>query len=720
MLPVALLRKSFPRVLPLGEFLRGALGRSIDGGGLSDLLETIYVAAAEEEIFFSFDSLEDHNTVLLRVVEAKLGGRDALTYGMHRTASGGVAVKRGKVYDFLTGHAWNLIHSRIGTPCFEYLLRDTSVFAPFTPQRDRLVQLCGPPITRPGKLPPVVNRFRIFYRSSPSGRPPNEAGWERALERHCPLPNPIPTDYPGLIAAETDPRWIVNALFEWLPRSMRDRRSIVSFVLKLRRFEGFEAADEVVGHVMNSYVIPAICRDFYVTDADGSRKVVYYRRPIWERAVEASKRLMSSSFVRDPGAQPNGRLRLIPKSGKPRLIANLSVDASFHLAALTQAAVPEALGVSLFTTRLLSGVPKGECVIKLDISGCFDNILLPKLMRIIEPLIRRESSYTVSYYAGSDEKRTRYTQTNTEGYFPHGSVVVDYATSRTVSAAQVVEDIRRMLCENRVTFGGETFRQIRGIPQGLALSPLLCALYFGDLERRFFPGFREAGCFIQRFTDDYIFVGPRAGGEEFLEFFNSPIVRDEYGVRLNRDKAVVSWEAEASEWFPSPNPCIAWCGLLVDTVTGEWYMDYVRKMDKPVQDDLTVTAGGFGRKMEMYLNARNIPLLWEQSETTVLLNLYQLFLWLAIKFHRYVRCLGQYDTDLLYGIVVENVFQHASRVLPEHPATRSLAIHAFLVVLQRKQTRFKELVRRLERLPQEEYPETTGAAGNRLFEKKLI
>ena len=83
---------------------------------------------------------------------------------------------------------------------------------------------------------------------------------------------------------------------------------------------------------------------------------------------------------------------------------------------------------------------------------------------------------------------------------------------------------------------------------------------------------------LMRFIDDSLFVTTsEKAAVEFVRRLNNTY--DEYGIKLNAQKTSVNFECNlprvvSDAGLPTLNPCMPWCGVLVDTVTMEFYADY--------------------------------------------------------------------------------------------------------------------------------------------------
>ncbi|CAG9460388.1 unnamed protein product [Pedinophyceae sp. YPF-701] len=153
-----------------------------------------------------------------------------------------------------------------------------------------------------------------------------------------------------------------------------------------------------------------------------------------------------------------------------------------------------------------------------------------------------------------------------------------------------------------------------------------------------------------RVVDDWLFVLPDAGMAEALV---ARLVQGfpEYGIKINPSKTQVSFAAQGLPWLrPRTHRCgsgrrfVAWCGLLIETQTLEVQADYYRQAGRHLRESANVPLSGrpsaqLSAKLSGYLAPRILPILYDpvvNSTTTLRVNTYQSFLFLARRFHCFV------------------------------------------------------------------------------------
>jgi telomerase reverse transcriptase len=242
------------------------------------------------------------------------------------------------------------------------------------------------------------------------------------------------------------------------------------------------------------------------------------------------------------------------------------------------------------------------------------------------------------------------------------------------------------------------------------------------LDRTYLTAFlNDPEALMIRFIDDMLFVTNsyvKASGFIHTVLPGFP----EYGVEVNLEKVasnfyhpLVNQKIYAVDDFP-------WCGLLLDQETLEVRGDYSKMFGSYVKDSLTVQRvtrpiEAFLRQLKIFLKPKLKPVfLMETLNTheTICVNIYQNFVYVAIKVHLYLREMRDIAVPrpelLLKAIEEACAFVSSSllRVNGRSPAAvpvRWLGVSAFRRVFERKPTIYKGTVLdRLESLAEDHEP----------------
>ncbi|RLM99361.1 hypothetical protein C2845_PM06G27710 [Panicum miliaceum] len=198
-----------------------------------------------------------------------------------------------------------------------------------------------------------------------------------------------------------------------------------------------------------------------------------------------------------------------------------------------------------------------------------------------------------------------------------------------------------------------------------------------------------------------------------------------YNCYMNESKYGFNFEVQNSE-----NCCnriyrgddgfsfIPWSGLLIDCETLEIQADYTRYLDILISSTITVnmqsSAKYLQRKLCHYMRPKCHPIFYDSminSPGTVRLNIYQAFLLCAMKFHCYLRSMADVNIsklELLY--IIKRTFRYMHSLIIRRiqdvelqynvrpvlklrrKETMWLGLSAYLRVLQKKQSRYKDLL----------------------------
>ena len=367
-------------------------------------------------------------------------------------------------------------------------------------------------------------------------------------------------------------------------------------------------------------------------------------------------------------------------------------------------------------------------VVSLDIAQCFDCIDRERLCRLL-PTVLRDESYALQRYSALHDKLGSVTSRYQRMVYPasrfpsfpssvapsiaqrsNRRVYTDLVSRSFVSSSSLLSVTQSHLRSNVVQYTGRLYVQERGIPQGSALSALLCCMYLGDWEnkhvtpllrkmeerkrskgRRGSDGQRSrvVKCcnLLMRHMDDVLFVTTDwKVAERFLPSVSSSLAP--LGLSLNDRKTKANFDVAAQstvhQWAKSstaPPPTrwewMAWNGLLIHPVTLEVKFDYSRLLLSA--PSLTAASSGrsclaahltvqscshpgvaFARFICRFISARAHPLLLDprlQNTTRVAGNWYGMYVVGGMR----MLCYGRELRRCRHGFVNERMV-HAAMV----------------------------------------------------------
>lgn len=204
------------------------------------------------------------------------------------------------------------------------------------------------------------------------------------------------------------------------------------------------------------------------------------------------------------------------------------------------------------------------------------------------------------------------------------------------------------------------FTQIKGIPQGSVLSPILCTMYYGHAERAIF-GTRESievvgladKTLVIRLMDDYIVISTeQACVQRFLQTAHQSLkaygagvnplkTRTNFDASVDVDGACIPLQRVEGEEMP-------WCGLIVNTRTLEVTCHFSRLLDRPISSSVLTEYARSGaalrRAIKSFMRMKCHAIVLDaqiNSKRTVVQTLYTMYLIVAMRTYAYIRHLRQ-------------------------------------------------------------------------------
>ncbi|KAG0320324.1 hypothetical protein BGZ99_004568 [Dissophora globulifera] len=457
-----------------------------------------------------------------------------------------------------------------------------------------------------------------------------------------------------------------------------------------------EILNEFVYWLFDGFLVPLLQASFYVTDSSFQRnKVFYYRHGLWQKITKpAVSTIQKNMFIKMSEIEIKecrrlySRVRLLPKEQDLRPIINLrrksaklvNGDPAWGVRAMNQQLLnaflilayernrqsqrtSSALGMSDLYQRFkqvkakLVGPSRPGLrklyMVKVDIKKSFDSINQDKLLEIINKTLQ-EDRYMIHRYSkvmpsngqimkrflpkavAPSEMPAFLDYARDQAAVSKHAVMIDKVLHSYEDKAAIVNLIREHINENIVKFGRNFYRQTTGIPQGSTLSPALCRFFYDEMEKNVLSDLTQAeDSALLRLADDFLFVSKsREKAAAFLNIMAKG--QPDYGCYIN-DKTITNFEISVNgTQFP-------YCGLLLHSKTLEIRADYSRYHGEDIRNLLTV-----GRDLHP---GRSITLKMKKamqhmcqmafSDTTfnslpqVMLNIYQNFIFCAMKFHAY-------------------------------------------------------------------------------------
>ncbi|XP_064476155.1 telomerase reverse transcriptase-like [Ornithodoros turicata] len=374
----------------------------------------------------------------------------------------------------------------------------------------------------------------------------------------------------------------------------------------LRKVQDHALRDQLM-HIMVAWCVNMmlclIRTFFYVTDTRKTkRKLLYYRRSTWND-LNNTWVARNEMMVREEKPNPVflGKGRLLPKDSKDvRLVVKMKRDektALLRTAKVLIASLKDEEVEDLFTRWKKyvvawkeAGKPK-IFFVKGDIEDCFGSLNHDIILDITKRIFRRHSVSQLVLNCMRlqvlNKKRLVRTPVQILAWRTLTKPLKDTRRrslavkilvpllSITPSEGKVTEIVRDYLKQFYVQLCGETYKIIRGVPQGCILSADIADVYLQELQRECLsPYVRRPTDMLLRSMDDFFFVTENKDtAEGFLKCFNDSFKK--YGLWANSSKIETNLASDSS----TPQRFAHYCGFAFDSETLEVFQDFDSKLE---------------------------------------------------------------------------------------------------------------------------------------------
>uniref|UniRef100_A0A8C6ITX4 Telomerase reverse transcriptase n=1 Tax=Melopsittacus undulatus TaxID=13146 RepID=A0A8C6ITX4_MELUD len=306
--------------------------------------------------------------------------------------------------------------------------------------------------------------------------------------------------------------------------------------------------------------------------------------------------------------------------------------------------------------------------VKADVSRAYDTIPHNKLVEVVSRVLKpqKKTHYCIRRYAvvmitpsGKARKSYRRNVSTWHDFKPdmnsfvsylhettslRNAIVVEQSLNLDETSSSLFTFFLHMIHNNILEIGNRYYVQCCGIPQGSILSTLLCNLCYGDMENSLLSGIQQDGV-LMRLVDDFLLVTPYlTKARHFLRTLATGI--PEYGCSINPNKTVMNFCVddipECSKFKQTlDSHVIPWCGLLFNTETLEICCNYSSYSGTSIRSSLSFNSSRTPGKNMKYKLAAVLKLkchslfldLQINRLETVLINIYEIFLLQAYRFH---------------------------------------------------------------------------------------
>ncbi|XP_030645421.1 telomerase reverse transcriptase [Chanos chanos] len=457
--------------------------------------------------------------------------------------------------------------------------------------------------------------------------------------------------------------------------------------------------------LLDTYVLGLVRAMFYVTESMSQKHALrFYRREVWVKLQKLAfsehlskgqwETLTPSEVAALPKTTVTSRIRFIPKANGMRPITKhvgtsssiqfrSSVRDLCNVLALCLKERPSLAGSTVWghhdIHRILKSIvpqqkksPGPLYFVKVDVSGAYDSLPHDKLLEVVGEVLQpvRDVEFSVRHYAkiwGDSlhglrrqfcTKAETLESPNMKGFVLdeqrngklHNGILVEMV-SKDVKGRDIFNFFKQMLTSYVIQFEKNTFRQVRGIPQGSAVSTMLCNLCYGHMESALLSHVTEKGGCLMRLVDDFLLITPKLNkAMSFLKTLLAGV--PQYGCVINPQKVAVNFPLEQELSVPGITQLplralFPWCGLLLDTHTLDVYNDYSSYAGLSLRYSLTLgsatsPATFMRKKLMSILRLKCNPIFLDvgiNSLEAVYKNIYKIVLLQAQRFHACARSL---------------------------------------------------------------------------------
>lgn len=245
--------------------------------------------------------------------------------------------------------------------------------------------------------------------------------------------------------------------------------------------------------------------------------------------------------------------------------------------------------------------------VKVDVQACYDTIPQGRVLSLVEDLAREEE-YRIGRYAEirpsetmqrngavqalgnpfrrfRDHARAAYDFSAFSSTVEHDLAVgksdrafIECGVPKTQRKEALLDLFEDHLRRNLVRIGKKVYRQKAGIPQGSALSSLLCNFFYGDFERTCLDFLSPTESLLLRMTDDFLLVTlNREHAHRFLDMMHRGI--PDYGITVKPSKSLANIPVRIDATtvpHHADRSLFPFCGNLINTKTLEISKDRMK------------------------------------------------------------------------------------------------------------------------------------------------
>ena len=356
-----------------------------------------------------------------------------------------------------------------------------------------------------------------------------------------------------------------------------------------------------------------------------------------------------------------------------------------------------------------------------DVDNCFDTIDNKVLFELVSKILELHEKYTIYRYMTTTHRGWSTYETTTtppeEKRLENSNVSLIRKT--VVTTKELVNILKAHLFGNVLVIGKQFYRQGQGISQGSKISSLLCSFYYGNMDSSKLRTFWMKPNFLVRFVDNIFFVSPSLTvASTFLNLMLDGVPG--YNCYCKSSKTMVSFKFVHPRYgiiqsFETGQP-VSFFGIAINRETLSVSPDFSNFSGLNTEDTLSTKLAkncgeNLARMLLSNLQPKSYSMVFDadlNSKTIIERNISLIFLFIALKFHCFVKRLPVSQRVAKNAPFFCNLIKSLPQQLKQIIAAklkksvtfvklplRKLCFEAFLYILEQHSEMYQLLIKKL-------------------------
>ncbi|XP_047146857.1 telomerase reverse transcriptase isoform X1 [Hydra vulgaris] len=305
---------------------------------------------------------------------------------------------------------------------------------------------------------------------------------------------------------------------------------------------------------------------------------------------------------------------------------------------------------------------------KVDIGRCFDTLPQDHVLDLLSSVLKQKSylirKYTRLKYSqnGISKKISKVATDGMEcvtfiDFIRHGlkcgtivgngCVFIDNVYTKLAYKTDLISLLKKHVKFSIGKIGNTFLKQENGIPQGSVIAAIINDLHYGNIEQKHLNEFLASPDYLlMRWVDDYLFVATsRDTAISFIYKLHQSVAM--YGASINMKKFEINFnmQFEGLSIKSIDGLFFPWCGYFIHQHNLELMYNYMQYIGEHIKDSITIEHNfnpglSMSRKLLQAVSVKATTLVLDtifNSNDTIILNIYQIFRFIGIKFYVHVK-----------------------------------------------------------------------------------